>query len=151
VRRRSGGRAEPGGPGRAGGRPGLRQFAEVEAQHLPVTGNRGPRRLAARAGSGPLSVWAMGSRNWPISGRPRSRGLALAVEQDEAAAPVGKGSHGRFGVTAVPAVCRSWSSRRGGAGPAEEEWGVVGEWGYLFARLGAAITSWPETPIEEKP
>jgi hypothetical protein len=28
--------------------------------------------------------------------------MTLAVEEDEAAAPVGEGRHGRFGVTAVP-------------------------------------------------
>ena len=97
-------------------------------QHL--TGQEVER--GAAGGEGPQRVFlGVGNRRQVLAdlGQASLARMVLAVEQDKAAAPVGKGRHGRFGVTALPGRLTELveQARRGrcGGGGLRRCWGIA--------------------------
>ncbi len=81
-------------------RRGQRQLAEVEVQHFAVeeiesvaAGGEGAERVAVGLGDGLEELTDL--RQAQVAG------VAFAVEEDEAAAPVGEGGHSWLGVSAL--------------------------------------------------
>lgn len=102
------------------GRPGQRQFAEVEVKHLAV---EEVKRLAAGGEGRHRIFFRLGDRLQELAdlGYAQLARVPFAVEQDEAEAPIGQGGHARLGMAALPgdlaelveqARGRGWQRRR---------------------------------------